>query len=244
MRKYQVLSSLLLVTMILLSACGASTPEAMMENTSTPDAMMMKETATPDAMMAHETPTSDAMMMNETPTADAMMMHETPTVDAMMPAATPDAMMESPAWFNVALTDAKNGNTFTINDFKGKVVLVETMAVWCSTCKMQQDQIKALHEKMGMSDDLVSVSLDIDANEDIDTVKSYLATTGFDWHYAVAPADVSREIAALYGDQFLNPPSAPMFIIDREGMAHPLPFGVKSADDLMQSVNMYLKEGM
>jgi cytochrome oxidase Cu insertion factor (SCO1/SenC/PrrC family) len=235
MYKHQSLLSLLILTTMVLSACGTSapTPDAMMQDTATPDAMMMKETATPDAMMAHDTPT-----------ADAMMMHETPTADAMMQDATPDAMMESPTWFNTALTDANNGNTFTINDFKGKVVLVETMAVWCSTCKMQQDQIKALHEKLGMSDDLVSVSLDIDANENIDTVKSYLGTTGFDWHYAVAPADVSREIASLYGDQFLNPPSAPMFIIDRNGTAHPLPFGVKSADDLMQSVNMYLKEGM
>jgi hypothetical protein len=109
---------------------------------------------------------------------------------------------------------------------------------------MQQEQIQALHEKLGMTDDLVSVSLDIDANENIDTVKSYLATTGFDWHYAVAPTDVSREIASLYGDQFLNPPSAPVFIIDRHGTVHPLPFGIKSSDDLMQSVNMYLKEGM
>jgi hypothetical protein len=233
MRRHQVLSSLLLITMTLLSACGSSTPEAMMEDTSTPNAMMMKETATPEAMMGHETPT-----------ADAMMMHETPTADVMMQDSTPGAMMESPTWYGVALTDANSAATFTINDFKGKVVLVETMAVWCSTCKMQQDQIKALHEKMGMPDDLISVSLDIDANENFATLKSYLATTGFDWLYAVAPADVSREIAALYGDQFLNPPSAPIFIIDREGMAHPLPFGVKSADDLMQSVNMYLKEGM
>ena len=224
MRKIQVLSGLLVTTMILLSACGApaGTPEAMMDDTSTPDAMMMKETPTPDAMMAHDTPTADTMMQD----------------------ATPAAMMESPTWFNTALTDANSGNTFSINDFKGKVVLVETMAVWCSTCKMQQDQIKALHEKLGMPDDLVSVSLDIDANENIDTVKSYLATTGFDWLYAVAPADVSHEIASLYGDQFLNPPSAPVFIIDRRGVAHALPFGVKSADDLMQSVNMYLKEGM
>jgi cytochrome oxidase Cu insertion factor (SCO1/SenC/PrrC family) len=172
------------------------------------------------------------------------MMHDTPTADSMMEASTPDAMMESPSWFSAALTDAKSGNAFTINDFKGKVVLVEMMAVWCSTCKQQQEQMKALHEQMGMSDDLVTVSLDIDPNEDLDTVKSYLDTTGFDWKYAVASPDASREIASLYSDQFLNPPSAPVLIVDRHGVAHPLPFGIKSADDLMQAVNMYLKEGM
>ena len=173
-------------------------------------------------------------MMEATATPDAMM-HETPT---------PDAMMESPNWFNASLADAGSGGTFTINDYKGKVVVVEMMAVWCTTCKKQQDEIKALHEQMGMPEDLVTVSLDIDPNENIDTVKSYLATTGFDWHYAVASAEVSHEIASLYGDQFLNPPSAPVLIVGRDGAAHPLPFGVKSADDLLQAVNMYLKEGM
>lgn len=187
--------------------------------------------STPDTMM-HESPATDAML------------DKTPTAEQMMEAATPDAMMESPSWFSATLTDANSGNTFTINDFKGKVILVETMAVWCSTCKRQQDEIKALHEQLGMPKDLVSISLDIDANENLDTVKSYLGTTGFDWLYAVATADMAREIAALYGDQFLNPPSAPVLIIDRHGVAHPLPFGLKSSDDLFQEVNMYLKEGM
>ena len=187
--------------------------------------------STPDAMM-HDTSTPEAMM------------HETSTPDGMMDEVTPDAMMESPSWFSATLTDANSSNTFTINDFKGKVILVETMAVWCTTCKKQQDEIKALHQQLGIQDDFVSVSLDIDANENLDTVKAYLATTGFDWLYAVAPADVSREIASLYGDQFLNPPSAPILIIDRHGVAHPLPFGVKSADSLFQEVNTYLKEGM
>lgn len=232
MKKSQVLLSLMLWASLLLSACGASnsTPDAMIDESATPDAMM-KKSATPDAIM-HDTPTPDAMM------------HDTPTADSMMEASTPSAMMESPAWFGAALTDAKGGDAFTINDFKEKVVLVEMMAVWCSTCKQQQEQIKALHEQMGMPDDLVTVSLDIDPNEDLDTVKSYLETTGFDWMYAVAPADASREIASLYGDQFLNPPSAPVLIVDRHGVAHPLPFGIKTADDLMQAVNMYLKEGM
>lgn len=152
--------------------------------------------------------------------------------------------MESPAWFSTVLTNVQNDTTFTIADLKGKVVLVETMAVWCSNCRDQQNEIKALHDQLGMQDDFVSVSLDIDPNENPDTLKSYLKTTGFDWHYAVAPADVSRDIASEFGNQFLNPPSTPILIVDRHGVAHALPFGLKSSDDLLQAVNMYLKEGM
>ena len=33
-----------------------------------------------------------------------------------------------PDWFDIPLTDVQTGETFTINDFAGKVVLLETMA--------------------------------------------------------------------------------------------------------------------
>lgn len=255
MRTYQLLFGLTALTTLVLSACGGVTPtpdkmmdqptDAMMHETATPDAMM-GEMATPtEEMMMQDTETPDAMMMNETATPDAMMMHETPTSDGMMhDDGTPAGMMETPAWFGVKLTNAVTGETFSVNDFKGKVVLVETMAVWCSNCRTQQGQIKALHEKMGMQDDLVSLSLDIDLNENQADLKAHVEKNGFDWLYAVAPADAVHEIGQLYSAQFLNPPSTPMLIIDRHGVAHPLPFGIKSADDLAKAVEMYLHEGM
>ena len=239
-----------LVLMLALAACAPAaaptqTPEAMMDKTpdtmmkETPDAMMEK---TPEAMMEK---TPDAMM-KETPDA---MMHETP--EAMMDT-TPDAMMEKPAepmmempaWFSVALTNAATGESFTIQDFKGKVVLVETMAMWCPTCLRQQKEVMALHDQLGERDDFVSVGIDIDLNENIADLKDYTAKNGFDWTYAVATADVAREIGNLYGQQFLNPPSAPMFIIDRHGEVHPLPFGVKSAADLQKALEPFLNEAM
>ncbi len=251
MKLRTVLFSLFLSLAFVLTACGGpiATPEAMMSHdTATPDAMMQNEaTSTPDTMMMHETPTPDTMMMHDTATPDTMMMHETPTPDAMMTQdamSTPGAMMEPPAWFSAQLTEAHSGQPFNIQDFSGKVVLVESMAVWCTNCLAQQQQIKDLHTAMGMRDDFVSVSLDIDPNENTDVLKAYLAKTGFDWKYAVASVDVAREIGKLYGDQFLNPPSTPILIIDRHGEAHPLPFGIKSADDLMKAVQPYLDGSM
>ena len=188
------------------------------------------------------TPTPGAMMDKPT---DDMMMHETATPDAMMQeTGTPAAMMESPKWFGASLTDVRTGKAFSLNDFKGKVVLVETMAVWCTNCRAQQQEIKALHEKLGMQNDLVTLSLDIDTNENTTDLKGHVDKYGFDWMYAIAPAQVVREIGDLYTQQFLNPPSTPILIIDRHGMAHTLPFGIKSADDLLKQVNMYLSGGM
>ena len=116
MKTKQVLFNMVLLMAFLVSACsGAATPTA--------DTMMEKVVPTAEAMMDKATPTADAMMDKETPTADAMMSKETPAADAMM---------EAPAWYSASLTDASTGQAFTINDFKGKVVLVETLAMWLS----------------------------------------------------------------------------------------------------------------
>jgi hypothetical protein len=116
--------------------------------------------------------------------------------------------------------------------------------MWCSNCMKQQQQVKALHVLLGERDDFVSVGLDIDLNENQDDLKNYISANGFDWIYAVAPAEVAREIGQTYGDLFLNPPSTPMFIIDRKGEVHLLPFGIKSAQSLLEALQPFLDEGM
>lgn len=228
MKTKQVLFNVVLVAAFLVSACsGAATPTA--------DTMMEKEVPTAEAMMDKATPTADAMMDKETPTADAMMSKETPAADAMM---------EAPAWYSASLTDASTGQAFTINDFKGKVVLVETLAMWCSNCKKQQGQVKALHDLLGERDDFISLGLDIDLNENAADLKGYVESNGFDWMYAVATQDIAQDLSKHYGDQFLNPPSTPMLVIDRKGEAHPLPFGIKSADELLKFIQPFLDEAM
>lgn len=232
MKSRNTLFSFVLLLAVLLTACGGA---------ATPDVMMEKPEATIEDKLeeAIAEPTHDAMMDNDMPASDKMTDEMT---DEM--ADEPADMMEVPAWFSAALTDARTGQTFNINDFKGKVVLIETMAMWCSNCLKQQGQVKALHEALGMRDDFVSIGLDIDPNEHVDTLKGYVEDKDFDWYYAVSPVDVSREIASLYGEQFLNPPSTPILVIDRHGEAHPLPFGIKSADDLMQAIQPFLDESM
>lgn len=219
MKTTYTLFNLILLTAFLITACGSATEDAMMTEEAMHDAM-----STEDAMM-----TEEAMH-------DAMS-----TEDALM---TEEAMMESPAWYSIGLTNVRTGETFTIQDLKGKVVLVETMAVWCSNCLRQQGQVKELHGLLGERDDFVSIGLDIDPNEDASKLKDFVDAQGFDWLYAVSPVDVSRDLSSLYGDQFLNPPSTPMLAIDRHGVVHPLPFGIKSAEDLLNFIQPFLDESM
>ncbi len=240
----------ILLAAFTLAACagGPTTQEAMAEVTvegemvenNSEDAVMGKSTQ--EAMA--EDADSESMMDKTTP--NAIMEESTP--EAIGESATPEAMLEEsiamPGWFAASLTDVRSGETFTISDLKGKVVLVETMAMWCSNCLRQQKQVLELHGLIGERDDFVSLGLDIDPNEVGKALQTYTDKNGFYWRYAVSPAEVSREIGQLYGDQFLNPPSTPMLIIDRHGQAHPLPFGIKDAQSLLAALEPFLAEGV
>lgn len=217
-----------------------TTDEAMMEQEASEEVLMNKE-GTDEAMMSEKKPTEEVMMAQEA--TDEAMVEVKATEETMMAKEATDEAMTTPAWFNAELTDANTGETFKITDFKGKVVLVETMAVWCPLCLRQQEQIRILHELLGKQEDLVSLSLDIDPNEDVEFLQAHVNQNGFDWRYAVAPAEVSREIGQLYGAQFLNPPSTPMLIIDRQGEVHLLPFGQKDAPTLQEALTPLLNEG-
>jgi hypothetical protein len=200
------------------------------------------EAAPEDAMT--ETPTEEVTMPHDNAMHDEPTLEEVETPPDTEAGSTADAMMTGPDWFSVALTNVNTGEEFTINDLKGRVILVETMAVWCTNCFSQQTQVKILHSKLGERDDFVSLGLDIDSNEDASILKAFTESSGFDWIYAVSPSVVSRDIASLYGGQFLNPPSTPMLIIDRHGEVHPLPFGIKSSDDLLEALQPFLDEEM
>ncbi len=139
------------------------------------------------------------------------------------------------------LTDVRTGQTFTINDFAGKVVLIQTMAEWCSNCAYQQHEVTNMHTLLGRPDDVVSISLDVETKEDAASLKKYVDYFGFDWRFAVAPLEVTRALGNLYSAEYLNPPLEPMLIIDRNGDVYGLPYGFKSADALRNTLAQYLQ---
>jgi cytochrome oxidase Cu insertion factor (SCO1/SenC/PrrC family) len=148
----------------------------------------------------------------------------------------------TPEWFGMELTDAQTGETFTMNDYVGKVVLLETMAIWCPNCIVQANEVRKLHAALGNPKDLISVTLDVDINEDSASLKEYAYGYGFEWHFAVAPLEVARALGNLYTAQYLNPPLSPMLIIDREGNVHHLEYGLKDAETLQKAVEPYLAQ--
>jgi hypothetical protein len=161
-----------------------------------------------------------------------------PTPPANIPTATVTAV---PDWYNIEMTDVRTGETFSINDFSGKVVLIETMAQWCPNCLFQQGETRKMAKQLGNPDDLILLSLDVDPHEDEASLKKYTEEFGFEWRFAVGSLEVVRALGNLYNAEYLNPPLDPMLLIDRQGNAHQLPYGLKKADVLQGIVEPYLK---
>jgi thiol-disulfide isomerase/thioredoxin len=151
-------------------------------------------------------------------------------------------------WREIPLRDVISGEIFQISDFEGQTVLLESFAVWCPTCTKQQQEVRKLHEQIGNR--VVSISLDVDPNEDEELVREHAIRNGFDWLYAVAPPELTRALIAEFGTAIVAAPSAPMILIcgdrsehgrsdgqgaDEQG-ARLLKRGVKKADRLLEEI--------
>jgi thiol-disulfide isomerase/thioredoxin len=147
-----------------------------------------------------------------------------------------------PDWFSSELTDVNTGMVFRVADYQGKVILVETMAIWCPKCLTQQKEVDRLHDILAGRDDFVSLGINTDPNENSAQLSAYIKNNGFDWLYVIASNKLINEIGELYGSQYLNPPSTPMLIIDKQGEAHLLPFGIKSAEELQSLLMPFFEE--
>ncbi len=202
-------------------------------------------TPAPTPVMLEPTPAADAMMDGHPASTESAMIQAEPPATETAVLAAETAMPPAAAWTGMELTNVLTGQRFRLSDYQGKVVLIEPMAVWCTKCRALQQEISSVHQQLGdQAAELVTISIDVDPNEDEQYLKAYVEQVGHDWAFAIAPADLSRELVAAYGNQILNPPSTPLIVIDRLGSAQLLPFGPKSAADLLNALQPLLAGGV
>jgi thiol-disulfide isomerase/thioredoxin len=156
-----------------------------------------------------------------------------PAETSVAPSASADGSAAlDQAWATASLADVATGETFRIADLAGSVVILETMAIWCSNCRAQQRDVQDALARLP-SDRVVYVVLDVDPNEDAASLAKYRVANGFEGRYAIAGDDVARALAADFSDQFLNPPLTPMLIVGTDGTVTQTDFGHKSVDQIV-----------
>jgi thiol-disulfide isomerase/thioredoxin len=144
------------------------------------------------------------------------------------------------AWRTAALREVVTGEEFRINDLRGKVVVIEAMAIWCVNCRLQQVEAQAALDQVASSD-VVYISLDVDPNERDADLAAYAAREGFSWRFAVASPEMSRSLAATFGEQILSPPATPLIILGTNGQLIEKHIGIKGAKDLAVLIEEQLR---
>jgi cytochrome oxidase Cu insertion factor (SCO1/SenC/PrrC family) len=139
---------------------------------------------------------------------------------------------EASSWLDIELIDAVTGETFTLASLAGQVVAIEPMAIWCPTCKAQQDDAKqALAD--ASAGDVQYISLGVDPNEDARSLADYADQHGYDWTFARAPTRFARALADQFGPQVLSPPSTPLIVLDASGEVIVREFGRHGPRELL-----------
>ncbi len=100
-----------------------------------------------------------------------------------------------------------NGETVRLEDFHGKVVLLDFWATWCGPCRMSISELKRLSKDF-LGEDFVIISVNL--REDANKVKDFASTKGMTW---IVLLDRDGEVADKYGVRAI-----PTFIlIDKHG---------------------------
>ncbi len=261
--KKSLLFALMLMTLLILSACGASSEEPAADSaesapapTESMDESMademsdddMADTMSDDEMMDDEMMDDDDMSseddahseMAEDEMADDMSDDEAMADDMMsedeaMADDSMDAMADLPAWQTVALTDARTGETYTFADFHGQTVFVEPMATWCTNCRRQLGDVATARQTLD-GEDVVFVALSVETVLADGDLASYADGNGWPWTFSVLTDEGLRLMVEEFGQTFANPPSTPHFIIRPDGTFTELDTGFESAEELVAQI--------
>ena len=112
-----------------------------------------------------------------------------------------------------SLPDIFTGKTYTMKDFKGKIVLLNLWASWCTGCKAEMPEFYRLQKELE-GKDFIIVAISIDSNKEkaIRFLKKVEKKTGIKTPFIVL-WDRNKTLAKIYKPRGM--PSS--YLIDKDG---------------------------
>ncbi len=105
--------------------------------------------------------------------------------------------------------DVESGKTISLDQYKGKVVLLNFWASWCYECKVEHKDILRLHEQFKDHPDFVM--LGVNYQDELPNAQQYLKTYGSSFQHV---RDIKGTLAIDYG--VYGVPET--FVIDKQGI--------------------------
>jgi peroxiredoxin len=139
------------------------------------------------------------------------------------------------SWKDIELTNVETGEPFTIAALAGNVVAIEPMAIWCTQCKVQNDNFKQAHSELEAAGVQV-ISLAVEPNEQPGALAEYADRRGYEWTFALSTTELSRALADQFTAQVLSVPATPLIVLSPDGEVAFQDFGFHGPESLVEIV--------
>jgi peroxiredoxin len=120
-----------------------------------------------------------------------------------------------------------DGKKLTLSDYKGKVVLLDFWATWCTPCRAEIPQFVEMQQKYGPQGfQVIGISMDDDAKP----VRDFYQKLNMNYPVAVGDDKLAQSFGGVLG--------LPVnFIIDREGRIHAKYLGATDVSVIEKAVS-------
>lgn len=126
-----------------------------------------------------------------------------------------------------------NGNTIYLEDFDGKVVVLEFMATWCLTCAQQELVLKELYPNY-VSENVVVFAVTVDPTFDtVDVIKNHVESKDIPWQ-------ITRDTSLKLTRYFQVSELSTILIITPEGEVVNEFAGLTDIDTLSSAIDILL----
>ncbi|HDS58959.1 MAG TPA: TlpA family protein disulfide reductase [Thermoplasmatales archaeon] len=131
---------------------------------------------------------------------------------------------------------ALDGDTVHLRDYRGKVVILDLMATWCTPCEYQMQELKKIYDAYH-DQEVVILSVDIDTRETAQQLRQYkqnfASKYGYplEWTFGLNDGSIWEEYK--YTAPGSDGPGIPMiYIFDQSGQVHFRHTGLAVHDDV------------
>jgi thiol-disulfide isomerase/thioredoxin len=85
-----------------------------------------------------------------------------------------------------------NGETVSVSDLRGKVVIMNFWATWCPPCIAEMPSLQKLHEDLQSEKDIVFMAIEVDQN--IDKAAKFMAKNKYSLPLYTVDSDLPEEL--------------------------------------------------